>query len=418
MSYQLPSLFAACLLLACSPVANTGGTDEDQDSSSEEGDHSSGDGDDSSGDGDDSSGDGDDSDGHGDSDDGDGGDSDGGDSDGGDGDGHGSGDGDDDPDEPDGSMPHNPVEPGPDDPADGPGERAMLEGVWNQPFAFAMSDYPITWAISVVHASMLYRSIGINYTPNAVLSIAIKESALSCRNENPQNAQEQMAVKDGCFQIEGESAYKTLEQLFPERFKKATHAELISGTHFESAALSTVYYSLFSLARFRDYRSDPGDPQVFFDQHPDGQAAQKVLCGAYNRGLWWTQLTNIFRDCRKTEVTQCFGGHAIAIDHALKIADYTRALDDTQPFDTALDADDLRAYWKSISKLYPEVSTQTAEKALIDAFDQYRGSASTLSFNKRIRQVLAALIAVLPKVPTQDQAAKALCELQQLSNCN
>jgi hypothetical protein len=309
------------------------------------------------------------------------------------------------------------VEPGPDDPADGPGQSARLEGVWNQPFDFAMKDYPITWAIALVHASMLYREIGINYSPNAVLSIAIKESALSCANPNPQNAQEQMAVMDGCFQIEGESAYKTLEQLFPERFK-AAHADLISGKHFESAALTTVYYALFSLARFRDYRADPGDPQLFFDQHPDPQAAHKVLCGAYNRGLWWEQLDDIFRDCRKTEVTTCFGGHEIAIDHALKIAEYTRALDDTTPFDAELDGDDLRAYWKSIAALYPEVSAATAEKALLDAFDQYRGGESTLSFHKRIRQVLAKLIEVLPAVPSQDQAAKSLCGLSQLSHCD
>jgi hypothetical protein len=417
MSYprQLPFLLAACVLLACSASNDTGVTGEDHDSASGDGDDSTGDGDDH-GDGDDSNGDGDDSHGDGDDPHGDG-DSDGpgdGDGDGDAGDGDGNGDG---PDDPDGSMPDHPSEPGPDDPADGPGQSAKLEGVWNQPFDFRMTDYPVTWAISVVHASMLYRAIGINYTPNSVLSIAIKESALSCRNENPQNAQEQMAVKDGCFQIEGESAYKTLEQLFPERFK-ATHADLISGTHFESAALSTVYYALFSLARFRDYRSDPGDPQVFFDQHPDPQAAQKVLCGAYNRGLWWEQLDDIFRDCRKTEVTECFGGHAIAIDHATKIAEYTRALDDTTPFDTALTADDLFAYWKSIAKLYPEVSDATAKKALMDAFDQYRGSESTISFHKRIRQVLAALISVLPKIPSQDQAAKALCGLSQLSHCD
>jgi hypothetical protein len=330
------------------------------------------------------------------------------------GDGDAAGDGDGTPDH-DAGVKRPP--PGPGDPADGPGQKAHLEGVWNQPFEFDMSKYPLSWAIATVHASMLYRAAGINYSPNAVISIAIKESALSCANPNPQNAQEQMAVMDGCFQIEDLSAYTELKADFPERFT-APHADTVSAGHFESAALTTFYYGLFSLARFRDYRAETGDPQAFFDQHPDPQAAQKVLCGAYNRGLWWTQLTSIFRDCRKAEVTTCFGGHEIAIDHATKIADYTRTLDGVTPFDKQLTLADLNEYWTRISALYPDADASNVKATLKESFDALRGDQPTLSFHQRIRQVLAALIAVLPAAPTQDEAAARLCKQSKLMPAN
>src|SRR5579859_7967314 len=103
-------------------------------------------------------------------------------------------------------------------------------GVWGQDFDFKMSDYPLSWAIAVAHASLILRAQGIKYSPNAVLSVSLKESKLHCPTATDPNA-------DGCFQIEGGSAYPTLQGLFPERFV-GTHTDIVSGPHYETAALT------------------------------------------------------------------------------------------------------------------------------------------------------------------------------------
>ena len=122
-------------------------------------------------------------------------------------------------------------------------------GVWGQDFDFKMSDYPLSWAIAVSHASLVLRAQGIKYSPNAVLSVSLKESKLHCPTATDPNA-------DGCFQIEGGSAYPTLQGLFPERFV-GTHTDIVSGPHYETAALTLVYYNIYATASFRRYTKDP-----------------------------------------------------------------------------------------------------------------------------------------------------------------
>jgi hypothetical protein len=83
--------------------------------------------------------------------------------------------------------------------------------VQGQALDFQMSAYPISYAIATLHASMLYRSRGVPYSPNAVLAISLKESAL-CRGC--------ATLTDGCFQIENDgvvvSTYGALRQYYPD----------------------------------------------------------------------------------------------------------------------------------------------------------------------------------------------------------
>ena len=307
------------------------------------------------------------------------------------------------------------ADPSPVEPADGPAAHLLIDGtvhtgtdwsgapyvgVWGEPFDFDMTAYPITWAIATVHASLLLRARGIDYSPNAVLSIAIKESRLGCE-------QATFPGPDGCFQIENGSAYVELDRIFPGRFT-ADHSAVVGGAHFESAALASAYYALFSMAMFRLHSPDPA---AFFANHPDPLAQQKVLCAAYNRGLWWMGLAETFANCGQRDVTECFEDNAIAIDHANAIADYSRGLDGAPPLDVDLDLADLVAYWNSIAALYPDVDSELAIATLTAAFDQARGADPSISFHLHLVPVLRALIAQLPAAATVADAAAAACAL-------
>ncbi len=323
-------------------------------------------------------------------------------------------------------TPHPSSDPRPPPPTnllDGPAESLLIDGtvhtgvdpgnpngppttgVWGAPFDFHMAHYPLSWAIAVVHSSLLHRMRDINYSPNAILSVAIKESHLKCLEPDFPN-------NDGCFQIESTSAYAELQKIFPERFTK-THEEVISKDHFESSALTMVYYNLFSMGMFY-LRSQ--DPYAFFKNHPDAQAQQKVISGAYNRGLWWEGLKNVFTNCGQKNVTECFlennppTRQLTAIDHAEAIADYTKGLNQVTPFEVELTLDDLKNYWLRIKPLYPDVSDILANKTLQDSFDKIRDSRPTISFHSHLKEVLTDLIAVLPPLPTNDDVIKTLCK--------
>jgi hypothetical protein len=197
-----------------------------------------------------------------------------------------------------------------------------------------------------------------------------------------------------------------MQRLFPDRFE-ADHAEAVGDGNFASAAITSAYYAVFSMAMLRLHDDDPVG---FFAAHPDPLAQQKVLCAAYNRGLWWQALATVFAECAQSEVTECFEGNAIAIDHAHAIADYTIGLDAAAPHDTELTFEDIASYWQSIRLLYPQVDDEAIVSRLRTAFDQARGSSATLSFHMGIRTVLGALVDELPPLPSVQDATRAACE--------
>ncbi|HTJ42936.1 MAG TPA: hypothetical protein VL463_12620 [Kofleriaceae bacterium] len=290
------------------------------------------------------------------------------------------------------------------DPIDGPAAHLLIDdsihtgGVWGAPMDFHMSDYPLGWAIATVHASMLLRDECIQIGPNAVLAVAMKESRLQCAIAGSSSQ------GDGCFQIEDGSAYVELGRIFPGRFT-ATHADVIGGDHFETSAIAMAHYYVFATAMFRKYAACP---EAFFVAHPDPRTPQKVLTGAYNRGLWWSALPAIFTTCADHDVISCFDSD-VARDYTGAIVDYTRALDATPAFDAPVAWTDLAAYWARIEPLYPEVSDDVALGTLRAAFDDARAGADTVSFRTAIRPILRALIATLPPMATVDQAATGAC---------
>ncbi|HXU83689.1 MAG TPA: hypothetical protein VN914_19985, partial [Polyangia bacterium] len=303
----------------------------------------------------------------------------------------------------------------PAEPTEGPAAALLIDnkvhagGVQGQAFDFKMADHPLSYAIASVHASMLYRSRGIPYSPNAVLAISLKESAL-CRAC--------AGLTDGCFQIENgggaASAYGALRQYYPDRFT-SDPAQVVGGCHYESSALASAYYSIKTLALLHMHTADPIG---FFNRHPDKTTYQKMLNGAYNRGEWWDGMKNAFDNCKTSDVLGCFArasNGAIAVDHAAAIVDYTRALDAAAPFDAPVGEADLDRYWDSIAPLYPPpVDAAAARTALHRAFDARRAGAATLSF-RQLRPVLQALIDALPPLPSVDRITARACELQQLS---
>jgi hypothetical protein len=305
------------------------------------------------------------------------------------------------------SMPPTPPTP---DPIDGPAAHLLIDdsvhkgGVWGQPMDFRMADYPLTWAIATVHASMLMREQCIDIGPNGVLSTALKESDLQCATAGS------LSQIDGCFQIESTSAYVELGKMFPGRFT-GTHADIIAGDHFETSALAMAHYYVFATAMFRKYAACP---EAFYVAHPDKRTPQKVLTGAYNRGLWWSSLTAIFTTCAAADVLTCFNSD-VASDYTSTIVDYTAALDAVPPFDAPVAWDDLAHYWARIKPLYPDADDAKVVAALHSVFDFERAGADTVSFRDAIRPILRALIGTLPAMATVDEAATAACGQSYLS---
>ena len=305
--------------------------------------------------------------------------------------------------------------PPPPDPVDGPADHLLIDdtvhpgGVWGEPLDFRMADYPLGWAIATVHASMLLRNECIDLGPNAVLSVALKESRLTCAQPG---APSQL---DGCFQIEATSAYLELGRMFPDRFA-GSHATVIGGDHFETSAIAMAHYYVFATAMFRKYAACP---EAFFVAHPDRRTPQKVLTGAYNRGLWWPSLQDIFTTCADRDVMTCFA-HTIATDYTGAIVAYTAALDAAPAFDAPVRWDDLAAYWTRLKPIYPDVADETALATLRTAFDYQRAGADTVSFKDAIRPILRDLIVTLPAMATVDEAAAAACGQSYLSGdaCN
>jgi hypothetical protein len=302
------------------------------------------------------------------------------------------------------APPPPPPPPPPGDPSDGPADHLLMDdsvhpgGVWGEPLDFHMADYPLSWAIATVHASMLLRSRCIQYSPDAVLSHAIKESRLGCATSGS------LSQIDGCFQIESTSAYVELGRLWPARFT-SPHAEVIAGDHFESSAIALAHYFIFSDAMFRKYT---GCPEGFIAAHPDPRTQQKLLAGAYNRGLWWNSFTAIFTTCADHDIVDCFA-HDIATDYARAIVDYTVGLEAAPDFDAPVGWEDLTGYWQRIHLLYPDTSEPAALAAMQEAFDEARAGAATISFHQHIRVVLQALMDVLPPLPSVDDGAVAAC---------
>jgi hypothetical protein len=290
------------------------------------------------------------------------------------------------------------------DPVDGPAAHLLIDdsvhvgGVWNEPMDFHMDQYPLGWAIATVHASMLLRSRCINLSPNAVLSMALKESRLTC------GVPGSLANGDGCFQIESTTAYVELQRMFPGRFT-ATFADVIANDHFETSAIAMAHYMLFSTAMFRKYSSCP---EKFAIDHPDPHTAQKVLLGAYNRGLWWNALPNIFTHCNDRDVVECFEP-GVAVDYVHAIVDYTVGLEPAPVFDAPLRWQDVLAYWQRLRPLYPDADDAAVTSALRAGFDTLRGNAETISFRDHIRCLLRVLIDALPPMATVEDAVAAAC---------
>jgi hypothetical protein len=288
-------------------------------------------------------------------------------------------------------------------------------GVWGEPFEYRTADYPMSWAFGLVHASMLLRSEGIPYSPNAVLSIAIKESRLGLSpsgqtycSRTPAAPTDPFPNGDGCFQIEDGTAYAELRNMFPERFA-ATHDQVVGDDHFASAALAAAHYQLFSVAMLR---LESPDPAAFFAAHPTPARAElETLSAAYNRGLWWDALPNIFSNCTTADVTTCFGGMQIAVDYANSIADYARALDAVPAFDGPITLNDLNAYWASISVLYPNTSGDVVKGAFTRAWNAENSAHGSVHFAASAEPLLAALNAVLPPHATVREATTAACGL-------
>lgn len=282
--------------------------------------------------------------------------------------------------------------------AGGPWSGKDYEGLRGDNFDFHMADYPLTWAIATVHASMLFQSRGFSVAPNAVLAMSLRASGLQCAN----GAQ----AETGCFALDTTRDYPELFTLFPEHFS-APHAAVIGAPHFEASALALFFHWLALDALFGLHTADsPG----YFARHPDPNARFKTLLVAEIEGSRWPGLADIFSRCAGQDILDCCAEQPITVDHVQSVRHYTSALNNAAPYDPLLTADDLRRYFAAIQVLYPQVDAERMDAWLAHAFDTAASGEASVSFQQAVRPLLVQLMRALPPVPDDAEVLSRACQ--------
>ena len=262
---------------------------------------------------------------------------------------------------------------------------------------------------------------GLPLTANAVAAFALKESFMGCDPDAHPNAADPSvrwayqpaADLDGCFQLECGSAFSELKRMFPERFSPVTHAEVVGGDHFESAALTMAHYMVFAAAMMRMHVPDSA---AWMRQHPDKQAGAKALAIVYNRGAWSEGIRVALQDCSDSpELVGCVQGPIGCQPGATDVCDYMRAIGalsaaasrDGLLYDEPVTADAVGAYVDSIAPLFPEADIVRARGDAVRAWTLYAVAQAAPGFQQVAQPVLDAIVAALPTAA--DPAQQVSC---------
>lgn len=309
---------------------------------------------------------------------------------------------------------------------------ARLYPVWGVSADAEIPNNRLGWAMAIAHAYQIFANVtdtGI-MPMNTFFATPLKESFCGCDANIQTDAgdpypltYQPLSVNDGCFQIEPPpSAYAELNTMYPQRFPVGQHAQLIGGSHFETAAIGKAYYDIFTV-RFLEVNKG-WDPFGFFENATDPLAGVKAIAGAYNRGLWSNLVQNIFYTQRTQalatpDLLTIFEDEPVAYDHAQKISNYTvvlnnqtgmlnpPSLSNTNPatgqpynyfknyYETQVTWPDVQQYLSRIFPLYPDVDTTAVKTSVQTVFNSINGGAS-ISFRYNFGQVLDAIMLALP----------------------
>ncbi len=309
--------------------------------------------------------------------------------------------------------------------------QGRLHPIWGVSVDAFIPSNRLNWAISMVHAAHLFRNVaGTDHIPvNFYFATAAKESFCGC-DPNILAAPagtpfpftyQPASLGDGCFQIEGNSAYNELIQQYPQRFPAGQHPQLIGNHHYETAALSKAYYDIFTVKYWEVHHG--WNPVDFFNNAADPDATIRLMAVAYNRGLWYPALGTVLNTDREnalasTNLAPYFLDNAYGYDYQNALTSYCLTLGNQaglldpsqtainpttgQPFnafdsyyDPLVSWADVNAYIDSIAVLYPEVNIAAVKSACQSTFNTIN-NGNSVSFRYQLGQVINTLLLNLP----------------------
>ena len=301
--------------------------------------------------------------------------------------------------------------------------QGRLSPVWGVPVDAYIPQNRLTWAISMVHAAHLFRNVAqTDKIPvDFYWATAVKESfggcdaniiALPAGTPYPLSYQA-AATGDGCFQIEGNSAYNELIAEYPQRYPVGQHSALIGGSNFETASLSKAYYDIFTVKYWEINKG--WNPSGFFNTATDPNAAVKLMAVAYNRGLWYGSLATVLNTNRANaivapSISPYFTDNSYGYDYQNALTKYVLVLGDKlnqvpiaeqtnnsfgSYYNPAVSWADIDSYITKIAPLYPEVNFTTVRAAVQATFNSIN-AGGTISFRYNLGAVLNTLILNLP----------------------
>ncbi|MBN2802527.1 MAG: hypothetical protein JXR91_05500 [Deltaproteobacteria bacterium] len=276
----------------------------------------------------------------------------------------------------------------------------IYEGVQGEDFNFDITDYPLTYALAAIHAALLYQYMGMDFSPNTIFAMAIRNARLNCGDTLTEES------GGSCFLIDKNFAFVELQRFFPQIFKDG-YENLIEPSHFETSSIATVYYSLYLDVMMRMFIDSPAD---FYTGNSDKKSRKKILFAAYKNGPQWSPFKTVFDECTDSDVVECFGQSLVTADYSVSIVHYEEALDSSEQLDVVLTYNDFVLYYESISALYAEVDFEMAIEVLRRGYEEIAGSIDNELDAKRAGEVLAYLIGYLPKVTAEDELFKKLCD--------
>jgi GH18 family chitinase len=309
--------------------------------------------------------------------------------------------------------------------------QGRLHPIWGVSVDAHVPSNRLSWAISMAHGAHLFRNVvGTNKIPaNFYFATAAKESFCGCDNgitamptgTNFPFTFQAASLGDGCFQIENNSAYNELVNMYPQRFPAGQHANLIGNANFETAALSKAYYDIFTVKYWDIHKG--WNALGFFNNATDPNAAIKLMAVAYNRGLWYTPLGTVLSTDRNNaivapSISNYFIGNTYGYDYQNALTTYTRVLENeanTLPatatainpqtnlpynyfdnfYNPQVNWADIDLYINKLQPLYPTVNITTVKNAVQATFNNINNGGA-ISFRYQLGTVLNTLMLQLP----------------------
>lgn len=271
-------------------------------------------------------------------------------------------------------------------------------------FMHVTSNRPQPWAIATVHASMLLRRAGMDVSPNEVLAYALRATRLRCEEDG----------QDGCFGISAQRYTGLLQRDFPERFGSVSFDDAVAGERYPSAALAFAYLGAHTIATLQLYDEDPLGA---LKRAPDEDAVFKALSlsarfSPFEAEKW----ERVFGGCAGA-LELCFteGSDLFREDFIRAAVAYTRALGESEPFDTRMTLGDMDAYMTTIQALYDPDDVLAARERLRAEHGAITDERGQVRFARDVTRLLESILPILGR-PTIDEVTGALCARGQLGD--